>query len=432
MVQKRKVLALSTGREPIHKARLIIRAVIHQGITARLLLDSGANCGILNNSFVRNNNIPLRKRRSPIEVRTATGDVFTGAGTAFVPETTLQIGEHKEMYAWEVGEMEEGVDGYLPIAWLHRHNPDIDWESGRLQWRSELCLKKCLSKEGERVDVREIEWSEMEEELDDPAVVAAGVISLEDDKGNNIYTKLPKAYWSYASIFSKEQINRLADHSAYDHTIDLIDGARPTFGPIYKFSEPELQALREWLDRYEANGRIEKSKSAYGAPVILVKKADGTFRVCCDFRALNKVTVKNRYPLPLIGELQERLNKAVIFSKLDLKNGYHLIRMANGHEEKTAFRTRYGLYQWKVMPEGLCNAPATFQAMMDNIFHDMLDRGVIIYLDDILIYSESLEEHSALVQKVMQRLRENNLQANLSKSLFDQEEVEFVAFLVSK
>src|SRR5215217_1468034 len=271
----------------------------------------------------------------------------------------------------------------------------------------------------------------MEAEIDDPHTVAAVMVEWEDDKGNDIRTRLPKKYWTYAEIFSKKAINSLAQHGPYDHTIDLVPDSKPTFGPIYKFSEPELEALKAWLAKYEDNGRIRKSKSLYGVPALLVKKADGSFRVCCDFRALNRITIKNRYPLPLIGELQERLNTATIFSKLDLKNGYHLIRMSDKDEDKTAFRTRYGLYQWRVMPEGLCNAPATFQAMMDNIFQDLLDQGVVVYLDDILIYSESREEHEKLLKEVLKRLRNNHLQANLAKSVFEVEEVEFVGYIVS-
>ena len=279
--------------------------------------------------------------------------------------------------------------------------------------------------------MEEIDSMAMELEMEDPHTVAAVSVEWEDQDRNDIRAKLPKAYWSYAEIFTKKAIDSLAQHNQYDHTIEIQEGSKPPFGPIYKFSDPELTALREWLNKYEANGRIVKSKSAYGAPVLLVKKADGTFRVCCDFRALNRITVKNRYPLPLIGELQERLNRAKVFTKLDLKNGYHLVRMAGKDEEKTAFRTRYGLYHWRVMPEGLCNAPATFQAMMDSIFHDMLDRGVIVYLDDILIYTETLTDHKPLVQEVLGRLKANRLQANLRKSVFEKQEVEFVGFMVT-
>ena len=124
-------------------------------------------------------------------------------------------------------------------------------------------------------------------------------------------------------------------------------------------------------------GKIQRSESVAGAPILLVRKANGKFRLCVDYRGFNKVTLKNRYPIPLMSELKKRFNRAKIFSKLDLKNGYYLIRIAKGDEPRTAFCMRFGLYMWKVIPLGLCNAPATFQAMMDDLFHDMLDEGVI-------------------------------------------------------
>ena len=141
-----------------------------------------------------------------------------------------------------------------------------------------------------------------------------------------------------------------------------------------------------------AEGKIQRSKSAARAPILLVRKANSKFRLWVAYRGLNNVTLKNRYPIPLISELKECLNRAKIFTKLDLKNSYYLIHMAKSDEPKTAFHMRFGLYEWKVMLFGLCNAPATFQAMMDDLFYDILDKGVIIYLDDILIYAENMSE----------------------------------------
>jgi len=150
-----------------------------------------------------------------------------------------------------------------------------------------------------------------------------------------------------------------------------------------------------------------------------------------DYRALNKITIKNRYPLPLMTELRQRLNKARIFTKLDLKNGYHLLRMAKKDEEKTAFRSRFGLYHWRVMPFGLYNALATFQSMIDHILHDLLDEGVVVYLNDILIYSESVEEHERLVKEVLVRLDRAGLGINLQKSTFHTDSVEFLGYGIS-
>ena len=197
-------------------------------------------------------------------------------------------------------------------------------------------------------------------------------------------------------------------------------------------SEQELRGLREWLDQQVAGGKVVKFSSWAGAPILLVRKPDGSFCLCLDYRALNKVTVKNRYSVPLMPKLRERLNKAKMFTKLDLKNGYHLVRMAEEDEEKTAFRTRFGLYHWRVMPFGLCNAPATFQSMMDNILHDLLDGGVIVYIDDILIYTEDESTHVKLVQEVLSRLDKAGLGVNLKKSSFHIKKVEFLSYIISE
>ena len=197
-------------------------------------------------------------------------------------------------------------------------------------------------------------------------------------------------------------------------------------------SEQELRGVREWLDKQVAAGKITKSNSSAGAPILLVKKPDGSFRLCVDYCAFNKVPTKNRYPLLLMTELRERLNTAKVFTKLDLKNRYHLVRMAEEDEEKTAFRTRFGLYHWRVMSFGLCNAPAMFQSMMDNIFHDLLDNGVIVYLDDILIYTETVDKHIPLVQEVLSQLDKASLGVNLKKSSFHIRKVESLGYIISE
>jgi hypothetical protein len=173
-------------------------------------------------------------------------------------------------------------------------------------------------------------------EVDGPAIAsAAGAsdgIEWHDEEGGNIANCLPERYRRWASVFSEEEINRLPDHTEYDHKIQLVDGAQPPFGPIYPLSEKELQALREYLRKELAAGKIRESKSPAGAPIIFVPKPDGSLRLCVDYRGLNRVTVKDRTPLPLMAELRERLGRAKIFTKLDLKNGYNLIRIAEGDE----------------------------------------------------------------------------------------------------
>ena len=147
-----------------------------------------------------------------------------------------------------------------------------------------------------------------------------------------------------------------------------------------------------------------------------------------DYRGLNKVTIKDKYPLPLMSELRDRLNKAKVFTKLDLKNGFNLLRIAKGDEWKTAFRTRYGLYEYNVMPFGLCNAPASFQSIINEVLRELLNEGVIVYIDDILIYSETMEEHVAIVRKILGKLRNASLCMHIGKSSFHVTEVEYLDY----
>ena len=175
-----------------------------------------------------------------------------------------------------------------------------------------------------------------------------------------IVTEIPEAYCEYEDVFSDERAAMLAQNTEFDHAIDLEDGKHPPHLPIYNLSMRELEILREYIDSSLQKGWIKPSKSPAGAPILFVPKSDGTMRLCVDYRGLNKMTIKNRHPLPLISELLDRLSHAVIFTKLDLRDAYHRIRIKAGDEWKTAFKTKYGLFEYLVMPFGLANAPATF------------------------------------------------------------------------
>ena len=163
--------------------------------------------------------------------------------------------------------------------------------------------------------------------------------------------------------------DKLPPHRLFDHAIDMVEGKEPPWGPIYALSEKELEVLRTYLDDVLRSGKMRPSKSSVGAPIFFVPKKEGRgLRFCVDYRGQNKVTILNRYPLPLMNKFRDHVRGAKIFTKLDLKSRYNRIRIKEGDEWKTAFRTRYGLFEYKVMPFGLANAPATFQNMMNVIF----------------------------------------------------------------
>ena len=173
---------------------------------------------------------------------------------------------------------------------------------------------------------------------------------------------------------------------------------------------------KAYITKNLAQGFIEESKAPFNSPILMVRKPSGGLRFCVDYRKLNSITKKDRYPIPLIDEIFQRLGKAKIFTKLDIRQGFHRIRMDPDSEDLTTFRTRYGSYKFKVMPFGLTNGPASFQRFINITLGEYLDDFATAFIDDILIYSETMEEHIEHVKKVLQRLREAGLQASLGKA----------------
>ena len=202
-----------------------------------------------------------------------------------------------------------------------------------------------------------------------------GTLRFDENLGGQINVEVellkdvPWQYRDYQSVFNGQYSDELPPHRSFDHAIDMVEGKEPPWGPIYTLSEKELEVLRTYLDDMLYSGKIRPSKSSAGAPILFVPKKEGRgLCLCVDYRGLNKVTILNRYPLPLMNELRDRIRGAKIFTKLDLKAGYNLIRIKEGDEWKTAFHTYYSSFEYKVMPFGLANAPATFQNMMNEIF----------------------------------------------------------------
>jgi len=248
---------------------------------------------------------------------------------------------------------------------------------------------------------------------------------------NQDLSNIPKDYWQFADVFCKQKAKFLPSHRPYDLAIQIEEGANPPLGPIYSLSAIELQTLWTFLEENTKTGIIRPSNSPCGALVLFVKKKDGTLRLCVDYRGLNRLTRKDRYPIPLITDLLDAPNRARYYTKIDLRSAYHLVCIAKGDEWKTTFRTRYRSFEWLVMPFGLTNAPAAFQRFMNEIFGDLLDVCVVIYLDDILIYSNNLTSHKDHVKEVLRRLRDNGLYASPSKCTFHQRQVEFLGFVLS-
>ncbi|MFS7996640.1 putative nucleotidyltransferase, Ribonuclease H [Helianthus anomalus] len=229
-----------------------------------------------------------------------------------------------------------------------------------------------------------------------------------------------------------EDLPGLPPHRQVEFQIELAPGAAPIARAPYRLAPSELEELSKQLQELLEKGFIRPSSSPWGAPVLFVNKKDGTFRMCIDYRELNKVTVKNRYPLPRIDDLFDQLQGSSFYSKIDLRSGYHQLRVRDEDISKTAFRTRYGHYEFLVMPFGLTNAPAVFMDLMNRVCKPYLDKFVIVFIDDILIYSKSQEEHEQHLRLILDLLRKEQLYGKLSKCDFWLREVHFLGHVVNR
>jgi hypothetical protein len=309
-------------------------------------------------------------------------------------------------------------DVIIGLPWLMEANPNIDWHT--LTWRYQIKRDKIVidSPEGFLDSTKNVP-------------VFALVCSSLGPGSTPVVRRIPEPIQSFEDCFDPKRAEMLPEHGDADHAIELLPGTEPPYGPLYALSEKELHVLRDYLLENLASGRVRESISQAGAPVLFVPKRDGSLRLCVDYRGLNAITMKNRCPLPLIEETLDRLVGAAYFTKLNLKDAYRRVRIRKGDEWKTAFRTRYGHFEYAVIPFGLANAPATFQTLINKALRGLVDHICVVYLDDILIYSKTREEHWDFVKQVLERLRQFKLYAKLSKCCFMTTSVEFLGYIIS-
>lgn len=443
-------------REPIQlRVTLSVQDVL---VETTAMIDSGAMENFVDLSFVSRHSIPLLESQNPLDVRTVDGRTLISGPITQECKLRMATGNHTENITLRPASL-GNYSIILGTPWLTQHNPSIDWRSRKITFSSDTCARSCLhvspvvqglpntppvhpnprasarictvnSRTLERLakksdDIYEINIMP----LSQPTSLSAADCSPLDDP----IAVIPSKYNAYLDVFSEEQASTLPAHRpGADHAIPLLEGAQPPFGPIYPLSQDELSVLSDYIKTNLENGFIRPSTSPAGAPILFVKKKDGSLRLCVDYRGLNKVTIKNRYPLPLINEMLDRLSSASVFTKLDIRNAYHRIRIHEGDEWKTAFRTRYGHFEYQVMPFGLTNAPGSFQGLINDVLREYLDQFVVVYLDDILIFSNDPTSHQEHVKLVLEKLRSAGLFAKAEKCEFDVDEVEFLGFRVGR
>lgn len=263
----------------------------------------------------------------------------------------------------------------------------------------------------------------------------AEIFMKKSDRGplplDEIKRRVPTKYHDLIAAFLPQDADKLPPHRRYDHKIELIPGATPPYARSRPLTPTELRVVKRWLDDNLAKGFIRASQSSSACPLLIATKPGGGVRICVDYRGVNNISIKNRYPLPLIKETLDAICKAKIFTKLDVIAAFNRVRIAEGHEWLTAFTTRFGLYESLVTPFGLHGAPSTFQHYINDILFDALDDYATAYLDDIIIYSDDPQEHTRHVREVLRRLTAAGLQVDVDKCEFDTRRTRYLGIIIT-
>ena len=379
-----------------------------QTLSIGALLDSGADDNLIDYEFAVQSGIPLVPLTTPLSVQALNGNCLGKVTHQTQPLSLVISGNHVETICFRVLHS-SSAPLVLGRPWLTQHDPHISWSSSKIRAWGEQCFKNCLRS---------------------AAAPSSPPPRVQSDPPD--LSGVPAVYHDLSHVFSKESALSLPPHRPYDCSIDLLPGAPLPRGRLYNLSGPEKESMQNYISESLASGIIRPSSSPVATGFFFVGKKDGGLRPCIDYRQLNDITVKKRYPLPLLSSTFEPLSKATIFTKLDLRNAYHLVRIREGDEWKTAFNTHLGHFEYLVMPFGLTNAPAVFQSLVNDILRDKINKTAVVFLDDILVFSQTVEEHIVHVRSILQRLLENRLFVKAEKCDFHAASVEFLGHIVQE
>jgi len=384
----------------------------------------------------------------PIRVYNVDGTLNQGG--LITHEVTLMLlhkGHKEKQYSKYV--TLESQPSLLGIPGWQKHNSEIDWKTGDIKFTKcpqecNVANKKCKQKKALAFKYK-VSVEEIDEVIEEEEKVCEDNKDTEDDIYlqvleyiREVETKIekktdeemvPPQFHAYLDVFKKALSERMPVHKPWNHAIDLNPNFVSQKSKLYPMSPMEQQKVRDFIDNQLKKGYIQPTKSPQTFPVFFISKKDRKKRMVQDYHYLNKGTIKNNYPLPLILELIDRIGNAKVFTKLDLWWGYNNVHIKEGDEWKAVFTCQDGTFEPLVMFFELCNSPGTFQTMMNEIFHDMAV-VVMVYIDNILIFTKTEEGHDESIQEVLYRLHANDLFLKPEKCLFKQWEIEFFGLII--
>ncbi|KAL0536706.1 hypothetical protein IC582_025666 [Cucumis melo] len=391
-----------------------------------VLFDSGSSHSFISSAFVLHARLEVEPLHHVLSVSTPSGECMLSKEK--VKACQIEVADHVIEVTLLVLDMLD-CDVILGMDWLAANHASIYCSRKEVTFNAPSMASFKFKGEGSRSLPQVISAIRASKLLSQGTW---GILaSVVDTREVDVSLSSEPVVKDYPDVFPEEHPG-LPPHREVEFAIELEPGTVPISRALYRMAPAELKELKVQLQELLDKGFIRPSMSPWGAPVLFVKKKDGSMRLCIDYRELNKVTVKNRYPLPRIDDLFDQLQGATVFSKIDLRSGYHQLRIKDGDVPKIAFRSRYRHYEFIVMSFGLTNAPAVFMDLMNRVFREFLDTFVIVFIDDILIYFKTEAEHEDHLRIVLQTLRDNKLYAKFSKCEFWLKQVSFLGHVVSK
>jgi len=407
----------------------------HEGVMVKALLDSGATGMFMDKKMAVKHGFRLQKLERPVAVRNIDGTNNSERAIIHQVEVNVYYKSHVERMRMDVCDLGK-TDVILGMLWLQAHNLEINWEIGEVKMtrypllcrRNTKLEKRQKAKKGKRVVILEeekmVRWA-MEDKED------WGRDKEVEVDHKKIEEIVPKRFLKWRKVFGKMESEKMPTRKIWDHAIDLKETFKPRKRRIYPLSKNEREEVQNFINNQLKKGYIRPSKSPQMSPVFFVGKKNGSKRMVMDYHNLNNQTVKNNYPLLLITDLIDNMRSKRVFTKMDLQWGFNNIRIKEGDEWKRAFMTHVGSFEPTVMFFGMMNSPTTFQAMMNEILRDMINkRKVAAFVDNVLVGTETEKGHDEIVEEVLRRLEENNLYVKPKKCTWKVRKIGFLGVVI--